>query len=179
MYDKIHKSCNGFCVYVWTVYILWSAVACTTAWEPCLAKRERFETSVIVNVICLYLLALRRATYIRKFRKDEMTSCRIFFFISSGSILGPSPSNFSILNTIWGDFTLKKAYQDLRLQKHGLSGKKKKKKLNRKYVYWRRTVDGEHGGTNRTKWPMGEVKKSKTLKWPSFYTFTAQCITFY
>lgn len=149
MYDKIHKSCNGFCVYVWIVYILWSAVACTNAWEPCLAKRERFETSVIVNVICLYLLALRRATYIRKFRKDEMTSCRIFFFISSGSILGPSPSNFSILNTIWGDFTLKKAYQDLRLQKHGLSGKKKK--LNRKYVYWRRTVDGEHGGTNRTK----------------------------
>lgn len=98
------------------------------------AKRERFEMSVIVNVICLYLLALRRATYIRKFRKDEMTSCRIFFFISSGSILGPSPSNLSILNTILGDFTLKKAYRDLRLHKHGRS-RGKKELFNRKYVY--------------------------------------------
>lgn len=115
------------------IVILWSAVACTgtdsilsiSKYIIKFTKRERFETSVIVNVICLYLLALRRATYIRKFRKDEMTSCRIFFFISSGSILGPSPSNLSILNAISGDFTLKKAYRDLRLQKHGRSGEKK------------------------------------------------------
>lgn len=81
-------------------------------------KRDSFGTSVRVNVIRLHLLALSRATYMRKFRKDEMTSCRIFFFISSGSILGPSPCNLSILKTISDDFTLK-ADRDSRLQKHG------------------------------------------------------------
>lgn len=60
-----------------------------------------------------------------------MTSCRIFFFISSGSILGPSPSNLSILNTIYVDFTLEKAYRDLQLHKHGWP---EEKTSHRKYV---------------------------------------------
>lgn len=166
---KTHKRCNGFvytvrldCVCTVIYYdenhklLSCNAVLAISKNMMKFTKRERFETSVIVNVICLYLLALRRATYIRKFRKDEMTSCRIFFFISSGSILGPSPSNLSILNTILGDFTLRKAYSDLRLQKHGRSGGKRIIKPEIRLLQ-----DDSGRRTRRDKpneVPMGEVK---------------------